>query len=450
MNSLQRTHAPDGTTSAENTQDIDPAETTVCVVGLGYVGLPLAVRFDESGYDVIGYDISQETVDCLSNGTDTTGDLTDEAVADGDVEFTTDPATIEAAEFVLVTVPTPIDENHDPKMDFVESAASMIGEHMTDDTTVVLESTVYPGASREVLRPALEDASDMECGEDFYVGYSPERANPGDEEHGLRNVTKIVSGQNETVAEHVAALYEHVIDAGVHRAPSMEVAEAAKVIENVQRDVNIGLVNDLAMTFEQLDMDTEAVLAAAGTKWNFHDYSPGLVSGHCIPVDPYYLIHRAKREGTTPELIEASRSVNEAMPKHVADLMVKALTEAGRPLADCQVLAAGLTYKADVADIRNAKIGAVIEELREYGIEVVGYDPLLDDETIAEHFDIEAQDTLSFEDADGLLLGCAHDDLQRLNPSIVASEMSKPPAIVDVNHIFDAEELSDEVAYRRV
>jgi UDP-N-acetyl-D-galactosamine dehydrogenase len=450
MNSLQRTHAHDGTTATETIRDITPAETTVCVVGLGYVGLPLAVRFDESGYDVIGYDISQETVARLSEGTDTTGDLSDEAIADGEVAFTTDPAYIEAASFVLVTVPTPIDENHDPVMDYVESAAEMVGRHMTPGTTVILESTVYPGASREVLGPALAEASGLVCGEDFYIGYSPERANPGDEDHGLRNVVKIVSGQDEAVAENVVGLYEHVIDAGVHRAPSMEVAEAAKVIENVQRDVNIGLVNDLAKTFEQLDMDTEAVLEAAGTKWNFHDYSPGLVSGHCIPVDPYFLIHRAKQAGATPELIESSRSVNESMPKHVADLMVKALTEAGRPLADCRVLAAGLTYKPDVADIRNAKIGAVIEELQEYGIEVVGYDPLLDDETIAAHLDIETQETLSFEGVDGLLLGSAHEALQSLNPDIVETEMSSPPAIVDVNRIFDPAELSDEVAYRRI
>jgi len=450
MNSLQRTQIPDDTASTEHETEIVPEETTVCVVGLGYVGLPLAVRFDESGYDVIGYDISAETVDRLDEGVDTTGDLGDAAIADSEVAFTTDPETIEAASYVLVTVPTPVDENHGPKLDYVESAAETLGEHMTPETTVVLESTVYPGATREVLGPALEAASGLDCGEEFYVGYSPERANPGDEDHGLRNVVKIVSGQDSAVTEDVAALYEHVVDAGVHRAPSMAVAEAAKVVENVQRDVNIGLVNDLAKTFEGLDLDTEAVLSAAGTKWNFHDYRPGLVSGHCIPVDPYFLLHRANREGVSADLIEASRSVNESMPKHVADLMVKALTEAGLPLGDARVLAAGLTYKADVADIRNAKIGAVVEELREYGIEVVGYDPLLDEETIATHLDIETQEKLSFEGIDGLLLGSAHEELQELNPNIVAAEMAKPPAIVDVNGIFDVADVSDEVAYRRV
>ncbi|MDS0282641.1 nucleotide sugar dehydrogenase [Haloarcula onubensis] len=450
MNPLQRTQTPDGKASTENHSDIIPEETTVCVVGLGYVGLPLAVRFDESGYDVIGYDISAETVDRLDEGIDTTGDLGDAAIADGEVTFTTDPATIEAASYVLVTVPTPIDETHDPKLDYVESAAETVGQHMTAETTVILESTVYPGATREVMGPALEAASGLDCGEEFSVGYSPERANPGDEDHGLRNVVKIVSGQTDAVTEDVATLYDHVVDAGVHRAPSMAVAEAAKVVENVQRDVNIGLVNDLAKTFERLDIDTEAVLSAAGTKWNFHDYRPGLVSGHCIPVDPYFLLHRAKQAGASPDLIEASRSVNESMPKHVADLMVKALTEAGRPLADARVLVAGLTYKADVADIRNAKIGAVIEELREYGIEVVGYDPLLSDETIAAHLDIESRERLSFEGVDGLLLGSAHEDLRELNPNIVAAEMAKPPAIVDVNGIFDVTDVSDEVAYRRV
>ncbi|MBX0349744.1 MULTISPECIES: nucleotide sugar dehydrogenase [Haloarcula] len=431
-------------------QEITPRETTVCVVGLGYVGLPLAVGFDKSGYDVIGYDISEETVARLSDGNDTTGDLGDEAIAEGEVSFTTEPGSIAEASYVLVTVPTPIDENQDPKMDFVEGAAETVGREMTPGTTVVLESTVYPGATREVMVPALEASSGLDCGEDFYVGYSPERAVPGDEEHGLQNVMKIVSGQNEAVGHTVKALYDHVIDAGVHLAPSMEVAEAAKVVENVQRDVNIGLVNDLAMTFEQMDIDTEAVLEAAGTKWNFHDYSPGLVSGHCIPVDPYFLIHRASRDGRAPELVEASRSVNESMPKHVADLMVKALTEAGRPLADCRILAAGLTYKADVADIRNAKIAAVLEELQEFGIEIVGYDPLLDDETISNYLDIETQEKLNFDGFDGLLLGAAHDELENLNPNIVAAELSAPPAIVDVNRAFDEADLPDEVAYRRV
>ncbi|MBX0324308.1 nucleotide sugar dehydrogenase [Halomicroarcula sp. F13] len=450
MNSLPSNDAIDGISPTQVPQDVTPRETTVCVVGLGYVGLPLAVGFDQSGYDVIGYDISEETVARLSDGNDTTGDLGDEAIEDGEVSFTTEPGSIAEASYVLVTVPTPIDENRDPKMDFVEGAAETVGRQMTPGTTVILESTVYPGATREVMVPALEDASGLDCGEDFYVGYSPERAVPGDEEHGLQNVMKIVSGQDEAVGQNVKALYDHVIDAGVHLAPTMEVAEAAKVVENVQRDVNIGLVNDLAMTFEQMDIDTEAVLDAAGTKWNFHDYSPGLVSGHCIPVDPYFLIHRASQEGRSPELVEASRSVNESMPKHVADLMVKALTEAGRPLADCRVLAAGLTYKADVADIRNAKIAAVLEELQEFGIEIVGYDPLLDDETITDYLDIETQEKLNFDGFDGLLLGAAHDELENLNPNIVAAELSDPPAIVDVNRAFDEGDLPDGVAYRRV
>ncbi|WP_373325178.1 nucleotide sugar dehydrogenase [Halomicrobium urmianum] len=450
MNSIPSNDALDGMGPIQTPQEVTPRETTVCVVGLGYVGLPLAVGFDESGYDVIGYDVSEETVARLEDGTDTTGDLGDDAIEDGDVSFTTKPGAIAEADYVLVTVPTPIDENQDPKMDFVESAAETVGREMTPGTTVILESTVYPGATREVLVPVLEAASDLVCGEEFFVGYSPERAVPGDDEHGLENVVKIVSGQNETVSESVADLYDHVIEAGVHRAPSMEVAEAAKVVENVQRDVNIGLVNDLAMTFEAMDIDTQAVLDAAGTKWNFHDYNPGLVSGHCIPVDPYFLIHRANRAGVTPQVVESSRAVNESMPKHVADLMVKALAKADRPLADCRVLAAGLAYKADVADIRNSKVAAVVTELREFGIEVVGFDPLLDDDAIESALGIDTQERVTFEGFDGLLLGVAHEELRDLDPDAVAAELSDPPAIVDVDRTFDEGAVPDEVAYRGV
>ncbi|WP_136718401.1 nucleotide sugar dehydrogenase [Halorientalis salina] len=450
MNSLSSNQAVDARTPIDETRQIVPQETTVCVVGLGYVGLPLAVRFDETGYDVVGYDIDADTVAQLSQGTDTTGDLGDETVKSGDVAFTTDPATLSNAGYVLLTVPTPLDQNNRPSVEFVKSAAETVGQHMTPDTTVILESTVYPGATQEVLVPALEDASGLECGEEFSVGYSPERANPGDEEHGLRNVVKIVSGQNSTVRADVAELYEHVIDAGVHRAPTMEAAEAAKVVENVQRDVNIALVNELAMVFDDLEIDTQAVLAAAGTKWNFHDYGPGLVSGHCIPVDPHFLLHSAQAEGSVANLIRTSREVNEEMPAHVADQMVKALSEAGRPLADSCVLVAGLTYKPDVPDIRNSKVAAVLDTLREYGIDLVGYDPQVPNETLTEQFDIPALDSLSFEEFDGLLLATPHEEFRGLNPAAVADQLIAPPAIVDVYGTFESSQLPADAIYRGI
>lgn len=443
-------NAVDARSSINGTRQIVPQETTVCVVGLGYVGLPLAVRFDETGYDVVGYDIDADTVTQLTQGTDTTGDLGDETVESGEVTFTTDPTALSNAGYVLLTVPTPLDENNRPSVEFVKSAAKTVGHHMTPDTTVILESTVYPGATQEVLVPALEDASGLECGEEFSVGYSPERANPGDEEHGLRNVVKIVSGQNSTVREDVAELYEHVIDAGVHRAPTMKAAEAAKVVENVQRDVNIALVNELAMVFDDLDIDTQAVLAAAGTKWNFHDYGPGLVSGHCIPIDPHFLLHSAQAEGSVASLVRTSREVNEEMPAHVADLMVKALSEAGRPLADSRVLVAGLTYKPDVPDIRNSKVAAVLDSLREYGINLVGYDPQVPNETLSEQFDIPVLDSLSLEEFDGLLLATPHEEFRELNPAAVADQLISPSAIVDVYGTFGSSQLPSDTVYRSI
>ena len=450
MNSISQHQAVDVRDTAEKVREIIPQETTVCVVGLGYVGLPLAVRFDETGYDVIGYDIDSDTVAQLSDGTDTTGDLSDETVQNSDVAFTTDPAVVADADFVLLTVPTPLDENNRPTVKYVESAAESVGTHMSPGTTVILESTVYPGATAEVLAPALEAASGLECGQDFFLGYSPERANPGDEDHGLRNVVKIVSGQNGRVREEVARLYDHVIDIGVHRTPTMEAAEAAKVIENVQRDVNIALVNELAMVFDDLDIDVQSVLTAAGTKWNFQEYGPGLVGGHCIPIDPHFLLHSAQAEGSVADLVRTSREVNERMPGHVADQMVKALSEAGRVLSDSRVLVAGLTYKPDVPDTRNSKINGVIEGLEEYGVELVGYDPQVPNGTITDQFGIPVLDTFSLDGFDGLLLATPHEELRALDPEIVASQLADPPAVVDIYGELEESQLPAEVAYRRL
>mgnify|MGYP000344973672 CR=1 FL=1 len=432
------------------TQQIDPRQTTVTVIGLGYVGLPLAVGFDRAGFDVIGYDISEKTVAELEAGIDTTDELGDDTVEQSDVTFTTDSTEIARSEYVLITVPTPVDEDNTPSMEIVRSAGEAVGEHLAPGTTVVLESTVYPGATREVLVPALEKGSGLTCGNGFNVGYSPERATPGDEEHGLEDVVKVVSGQTPEVCESVAALYEQVLDVDVYRAPSLEVAEASKVVENVQRDVNIALVNELAMTFEQMGIDTQAVLDAAATKWNFHEYEPGLVSGHCIPVDPYFLIHRARREGHTPELIRKSREVNESMPEHVADLVVKGLTEAGNPLSESRVLVLGLTYKADVADVRSSKVEDVLGHLREHGVEFAGYDPYVSESILRDRFEVDAQETLDFEGFDCVLFATPHDEFSDIDPATVANQLSNPPTIVDVYGLFDPAELPERMIYRRV
>ncbi|SIR75019.1 nucleotide sugar dehydrogenase [Natronorubrum thiooxidans] len=426
-------------------------EATICVVGLGYVGLPLAVGFAQSNYRVVGYDIDESTVETLQSGVDTTGDLTDEAVQDGDISYTTDASQISEADYIIITVPTPIDDDNRPDLSYVESAATTVGSKMNPGSTVILESTVYPGSTRDVLVPALEAASDLSAGEDFFVGYSPERATPGDEKHGLADVVKVVSAQNEKVLDDVATLYESIIDAGVHRAPSIEVAEASKVVENTQRDLNIAFVNELSMALERLDVDGQAVLEAAGTKWNFHDYRPGLVGGHCIPVDPYFFTYRSSQEGFEPELMQTSRKVNESVPGHVAELTIKALNECHKTLRESRVLVLGLSYKPGVGDIRSSKVEAVIDTLQEYAIDIEGFDPFVDDETIEDQFGIEAQDRLSFEGFDAVMLATPHKEFEELDLEAVSTELADDPALIDVTGTLEEAEATEAgFVYRRL
>ncbi|WP_458187849.1 nucleotide sugar dehydrogenase [Haladaptatus sp. NG-WS-4] len=430
-------------------------DATICVVGLGYVGLPLAVGFDQEGYNVVGFDIDDGKVETLRSGTDTTGDLGDETIVESEITYTTDASEIARADYVMITVPTPVDENEQPNLDFVEAAGRTVGEHLSPDTTVILESTVFPGATREVLVPAIEETSGLTCGEDFFVGYSPERATPGDPEHGLRDVVKVVGGMNDEVRDDIADLYATVIDAGVHKADSIEVAEASKVVENVQRDLNIALVNELAMAFDNMDMDidTRAVLEASGTKWNFHHYQPGLVGGHCIPVDPYFFIHRSKQSGFAPRLVQQGRDVNESMPVHISNMMIKELNRAGKTLRDSRVLVLGLTYKPDVADIRTSKVDGIIRQLHEFDIDVVGYDPHGDNEMMSKTFDIPVQtdDEFSFDGFDGIVLATPHREFSDLDLAEAGAQMNDNPVLVDVAGAFDDEVVSEAgFAYRRV
>ncbi|WP_224449554.1 nucleotide sugar dehydrogenase [Haloprofundus salilacus] len=424
---------------------------TICVVGLGYVGLPLAVHFDRVDQQVIGYDIDDEKVDTLTEGTDTTGDLGDAAVADSEVEFTTDPATIADADYVIVTVPTPVDEMENPDLRFVESAGETIGTHMTPETTVILESTVFPGATRSVLAPVLEEASGLTAGEEFFVAYSPERATPGDEKHGLRDVVKVVGADDPAVLEDVADLYERVVDAGVHRTSSLEAAEASKVVENVQRDLNIALMNELAIAFEHIGINTQEVLDAAGTKWNFHDYSPGLVGGHCIPVDPFYFAYRSKMEGYVPELTLKARDVNRRMPEHVSELALKTLNDCGNVLGESRVVVLGLTYKPNVADTRTSVVDGVIDTMKEYGVDVLGFDPYADPEQTSQQFGIDVMDQPSFEGADGIVLATPHDVFENLDLAAAREVMNDDPFLFDVRGALDAEEVVGHgFTYRRV
>jgi UDP-N-acetyl-D-galactosamine dehydrogenase len=422
----------------------DTDTVTVCIVGQGYVGLPLALAFDEEGYEVIGYDISEEKIDTLSDGSDPTGDHADETIAVSDTEFTTDASTIERADYVIITVPTPVDDMKNPDLSFIESASETVGEHISTGTTVVLESTVYPGVTRDVLGPIVEERSGLTVGEDVFLGYSPERLAPGDTT--LRELKKIVSGSDEETLDRLVALYESIIDAGIYRAPSIETAEAAKVTENVQRDINIALVNELAIVCDHMDLDTHAVLEAAGSKYNFHPYRPGLVGGHCIPVDPLYLAHGAERVGYQPKLIMQAREVNEYMPKHTAELVMRGLNRSGKVLKDSRVLALGLSYKPNVGDIRTSQVRGVIRALSEYDVEVVGYDPHADTDGMREYFGIEIQDDLSFEGFDAVVLATGHDEFTTLDLDGVAAELEENPVLVDVDGTF-AEERASEAGF---
>lgn len=409
-----------------------PESATVCVVGLGYVGIPLSLGFDEEGLDVVGFDIDPDKVERLDDGVDVTGDHGDEAVAASDIEFTANEAHISQADYVIITVPTPVDDTKNPNLDFVKAAGRTVGEYLSEGATVVLESTVYPGVTRDVLGPEIAAASGLEMTEEFNLGYSPERLSPGDEGRGLRDVMKIVSGDTEETLDELAALYGMVVDAGIYRAPTIETAEAAKVTENVQRDVNIALVNELAIICDHIGIDSDEVLDAAGTKWNFHDYRPGLVGGHCIPVDPLYLAHGSERAGYSPDLILTGREVNEYMPKHAAELALRALNESGKVLKDCRLLVLGLSYKPNVGDIRTSEVGGVITELDTYGIDVEGHDPHATDEAIRDQFGIDTVDDPDFEGYDGVVLATPHEAYADLDVEAMAESLNDDPVLLDV------------------
>jgi len=433
----------------KSTSTVDTA--TICVVGLGYVGLPIAFEFDRVGHTVIGFDIDPDKIQQLTDGHDPTGDVGDEGIKECDVDFTTESAAIADAEFVIVAVPTPVDDLKNPNLTFVESAGKVIGEHITEDTTVVLESTVYPGATQEILGPAIEAASSYTAGEEFALGYSPERLVPGDEEHSFSNVVKIVSGQDEDTLNELAALYESVVDAGVHRAPEIKVAEAAKCIENIQRDLNIALVNELAITCGNLGLDTHSVLEAASTKWNFHDYRPGLVGGHCIPVDPFYIIYESERNGFSPKLIQQSREVNEYMPEHVAGETLKGLNDCGKVLRESTVLVLGLAYKPNVGDMRTSAVSGTIDKLKTYGVTVVGYDPHVDVDAAANEFEIDVLENLSFDDVDGVLLATPHDEFMNIDLYAATDTLNKNPLLIDVMGVYHPDEYAESsIEYKRI
>ncbi len=410
---------------------------TICIIGQGYVGLPLALAFDEEGYDVIGFDISDSKIESLVAGTDPTGDHGDALISDSTIEFTTSPQSIERASIVIVTVPTPVDDSKNPDLSYIEAAAETIGEHVAEETTIVLESTVYPGVTRTVFGPVIEAQSGLTIGDELSLGYSPERLSPGESGSSLSEVKKIVSGSDAETEQQLFELYGSVVDAGIYRAPTLETAEAAKVTENVQRDLNIALMNELSIICDHMDLDTQEVLAAAGSKWNFHEYRPGLVGGHCIPIDPLYLAHGSERVGYRPQLIMQGREVNEYMSKHTAELAMRALNRSGKVLKESRILILGLSYKANIGDMRSSQVAGIVSALTEYDIEIVGYDPLVDPETASESFDIPIIDALTFDDFDGIIVATGHDEFAALSPETMTEQLNDDPVLIDVGTCFE-------------
>lgn len=396
----------------------------VCVVGLGYVGLPLAKAFSKH-LKVIGLDVDEEKVGALSKSS-----------SEADIEFTTDQTKIKNADLVLICVPTPVTKSKEPDLGYVISAAETIGKNLKRGAVVVLESTVYPGVTEEVVSPILERESGMKCGVDFKIGYSPERINPGDEVHTLDKITKIVAGMDEEASDILAEFYQLIVQ--VYKAKDIRTAEAAKVIENIQRDLNIALMNELTLIFHRMGLDTKAVLDAAGTKWNFHRYSPGLVGGHCIPVDPYYLVYKAKELDYHPQVILAGRAINDYMPKHAAEMAIKGLNEVGKVIKGSKVLIMGLTYKENVPDTRESPVKDMIKELEEFGVEVYGHDPFLSKEEI-ELFGVKALNDLNVK-VDCVIVAVAHDEFRKMKLEEVKRVMNGNPVLVDVRGIFEEQE----------
>jgi UDP-N-acetyl-D-glucosamine/UDP-N-acetyl-D-galactosamine dehydrogenase len=416
--------------------------TTIAVVGLGYVGLPLAVEFGKK-YPTVGFDLSVEKVAAYRKHVDPTGEVsTADLAAARLLEPTTDPSQLARADFVVVAVPTPIDEAHQPDFKPLVGASEFVGKHLKPGATIVYESTVYPGATEEVCIPIIERHSGKKWLRDFFVGYSPERINPGDKEHTLTRITKVVSGDTPETLERVASVYGSIIEAGVYRASSIKVAEAAKVIENTQRDLNIALMNELALIFHRIGIDTLEVLKAAGTKWNFLPFRPGLVGGHCIGVDPYYLTHKADMLGYHPQVILAGRRINDGMGKYVAEQTVKKLIGLGFAVKGAHVTVLGLTFKEDVPDLRNSRVIDVIRELESYGITVHVHDPVAAPAEAVHEYGIELVDWAHLPRANAIVAAVAHREFKARPLADYAAKLAPGGLLVDVKCQFDPQALA--------
>ncbi|MDE2070864.1 MAG: nucleotide sugar dehydrogenase [Gammaproteobacteria bacterium] len=407
----------------------------VAVIGLGYVGLPVAVAFGRKA-EVIGFDVKSERIAELKAGRDRTGEVADTDLRQTRILFTSDIVDLRKADFHIVAVPTPVDVANQPDLTPVLKASASVGKALKRGDIVVYESTVYPGATEEDCVPVLERESGLKCGMDFFVGYSPERINPGDHAHRFTTIRKVVAGQTPEVLEIVAATYASVVEAGVHKAPSIKVAEAAKVIENTQRDLNIALMNELALIFDRMGIDTQAVLEAAGTKWNFLPFRPGLVGGHCIGVDPYYLTHKAEKIGYLPQVILAGRRINDSMGKFVAQRTIKELVRAGHELRGATVTVLGLTFKENCPDLRNSKVANILSELRDFDVQLQVADPLADAAEAEHEYGVKLVPFERLQPADALVAAVAHRQYCELGAPQLKRLLKSPPLVMDVKAMF--------------
>lgn len=388
----------------------------ISLIGLGYVGMPIAIAFAKK-LEVIGYDIDKKKIGKYKSGLDPTKEVGDQAIQETTVQFTADARQLIDAKFHIIAVPTPITESNIPNLNPLEAATKMVGAYLTEGSIVVFESTVYPGVTEEICVPILEEASGLKYGEDFKVGFSPERINPGDKENRLETIVKVVSGTDAEALDTIAKVYELVVDVGVHRAASIKVAEAAKVIENAQRDINIAFMNELAMIFNRMDIDTREVLEAAGTKWNFLDFTPGLVGGHCIGVDPYYLTYKSEMVGYHPRIVLAGRRINDKMGKFVVENVIKQLIHAKVNIQEAKVGILGFAFKENVPDTRNTRVIDIIRELEEYEMTAIVHDPYADPHEVYEEYGIEVKSYDKLRDLDVIILAVAHEEYQTLTES---------------------------------
>lgn len=436
----------------KNFYEFESRSATIAVMGLGYVGLPLAVAFSLH-FDVIGFDISQSRISELENGHDHTNEVSDEKLNAANIYFTADPCYLSKADIIIVAVPTPIDSHKKPNLTPVIEAINIVGAHMAKGTVICFESTVYPGLTEEICIPLLEKKSGMKFSRDFTVGYSPERINPGDKIHTLENITKIVSGSDEETANLLVQIYGRIIKAGIYRACSIKVAEAAKVIENTQRDLNIALMNELSIIFNLMGIDTLDVLKAAGTKWNFMNFTPGLVGGHCIGVDPYYLTFKAEELGYHPEVILAGRRINDAMGRITAHRIVKIMISKGNVVRGSRVGILGFTFKENVPDLRNTRVVDIISELKSFGLEVLVSDAKAYPDEALSIYNQELLTLDEFNNLDALIIAVSHTVYKKLTPQKIKSFFKKniDPFVFDIKGLFDKKNfLNSGIDYVRI